>query len=281
MDKYVSTLKNRILQEVHKVEKMECGMKEKSELIIPLLEKRIEGLKIFISDYSFKDEAEEIYFFKEIKPQFLSLLVYYVEVYNIEMRIPAGSHDDKICHLSRVQSRIKYFFDMNIDFYQYYRTGSTYLDHLYFLRGKVDLPLHYDSFSFERNTSFSTCCDYKLAKILANEMLASYLDTELAKLAHGNNLAQTIHSLHSDAIWTEKKNALGEIIYGIDTLESVNRGSIEIKELAAMLGKLFNVDMSDIYHVYLAIRNRKGDRTEYLNRMIKALNKRMDNADNK
>lgn len=281
MDKYVSTLKNQILQNIQKVEKMECSISKKSEIVIPQLESSVKELKVFISGYSFKNKEEEIHFFKDIKPQFFSLLIYYVEVYNIEMKIPTGSIHDKRHYLSRVQNRIKYFFDMNLDFYQYYRSGSTHLDHLYFLRGKVNIPLHYDSFYFERDTNFSTCYDYKLTLILVNEMLACYLNTELAKLTYENKLVQVNHSLHSDAIWTEKKNALGEIIYGIDTLASVNNGSIDIKELAAMLGKLLNVDMSDIYHVYLALRNRKGDRTEYLNRMIKALNKRMDDADSK
>jgi len=70
-------------------------------------------------------------------------------------------------------------------------------------------------------------------------------------------------------------------IYSIHEEKSINAGQIEIKALATILGKIFNVDLSDIYHIYLDIRSRKTNRTEYLSRLIKALNKRMDEADSK
>jgi len=51
--------------------------------------------------------------------------------------------------------------------------------------------------------------------------------------------------------------------------------------LATIFGKIFKVDLSDIYHIFLEIRSRKTNRTEYLNRLVKALSKRMDEADSK
>lgn len=44
-------------------------------MIIPLLEKAFKKLNTFIVGYSLKNEAEEIYFFKEVKPKLVSLLV--------------------------------------------------------------------------------------------------------------------------------------------------------------------------------------------------------------
>ncbi len=121
------------------------------------------------STVSFPGEAEEIRFFKEIKPRFFSLLIYYSNVYNIEMRMPVGSTDDKRNHLVRTQEKIRNFFDMNLELYGYYRSGSTHLDHIYFLRGKQDARLPIDSLNFERDSCFSTCCDFRMAGILANE----------------------------------------------------------------------------------------------------------------
>lgn len=280
MDKYVSTLENTILQNILDVERMECSALQKSKLIISLLEKEFEGLKSFISGYTFKDNAEEIRFFKEKKPQLFSKLAYYGKVYCIEMKMPAGSLDDQRIYLRRTQDQLKYFFDMNPDFYGYYRSGSTHMDHLYFLRKKHDIQLVFDSFYFERDTHFSTGYDFKVAEILANEMLSAYLNTGLAKLARQESDTESINGIHSNERWTDKKNALGEIIYGIDTLASVNYGNIDIIVLAEMFGRMFNVDMSNIYQIYIDLKGKK-DRTKYLNQMIKALQKRMDDDDSK
>jgi len=280
MDKYVSTLENMILQNILDTERMECSTLQKSKLLILRMEDAFKGLKSFISKYSFKDDPEEIRFFKELKPRLFSQLVYYNKIYNIEMRIPEGSIDDKKVYLKRIQNRIKDFFEENLDFYGYYRSGSTHLDHIYFLRGKPDIPLCFDSFHFERDSNFSACYDFKITEILANEMLSTYLNTELTKLARLESDTESIHSIHSNEKWTDKKNALGEIVYGIHTLASVNHGNIDIIVLSAIFGKMFNIDLSNIYQIYIELKGKK-DRTEYLNQMIKALQKRMDDDDNK
>lgn len=281
MDKYVSSLESKVLQDIQKVEEMECSMLQKSKLIIPRLEEAFEGLKTFITTYSFKDNMEEIRFFKEVKPRLLSHLIFYSKVYTIEMKMPTGSVEDRKEYLERIQNRIKYFFDMNIDFYQYYRSGGTHLDNLYFLRGKPDVQLHFGSFYFERDCNFSTCYDFMMTKILANEKLTTYLSRKLAELSQGENCHEAVQNIHSNERWTDKKNALGEIIYGIDTLASINYGYIDIKVLANLFGKMLNIDLSNIYQIYTELKGKKGDRTEYLNRMIKALNKRMDDEDSK
>ncbi len=171
MDKYVSTLKEQVLRNILKIEKTECTMLQKSDLIIPQLEKSFGELKLFIIDYTFKDDTEEIRFFKEIKPQLFSQLSFYSRVYDLEMKIPTGSLDDQKMYLRRVQDQIKYFFDMNLDFYQYYRSGSIYLDHFYFLRKKPDIRQIPDCFHFERDNNFSTCYDFKVTEIPANDSL--------------------------------------------------------------------------------------------------------------
>lgn len=280
MDNYTSSLKDQVLLLIQEVESMECNMLQKAKLIIPELEKIFDQLKTFINNYTFKDQSEEIRFFKEIKPQLFHYLVYYSKVFAIEMRMPTGSIEDKKIYLDLVLNRIRYFFDMNLDFYQYYRSGSTHLDHLYFVRGNPDIFLHFGSFYFERDGNFSTCYDFIMTKILANEILSNYLITELTKLRLNENNNE-IQFIQSNEKWTDSKNALVEIIYGIDTLGSVSHGTPDIKVLARLLGKIFNIDLKNIYQTYSDIRNRKGDRTEYLNRMIKALNRRMDEDDNK
>ena len=285
MEKYVSALKSKMFQEIQEVEKKEYNALQTSGIIIPMLEKAFDELKGFIATYSFKDDAEEIHFFKQVKPQLFSQLVYYNKVYNIEMRMPTGSINDMKAYLERIQNRIKYFFDTNLDFYHYYRSGSTHLDRFYFLRGKPDIQLFLDSFYFERDNLFSTCYDFKVTKILANDMLSVFINTRLSELENLNYQNSNDSSSSFPKVkltFTGKKAELIEQIYAWMEAENFNNGNTNIKELVDYIENVFNIDLGDFYHVFLEMRERKGSsRAIYLDKLAKLLNDRMDKADKK
>lgn len=139
--------------------------------IILLLEQGFSELKEIVSFYKFKSEMDEIFFFKIIKPKFFSKLIYYRKVYNIEMMRPNGQDCVLKNYFINELNQLENFYNKNIDFYKYYRSGSTHLDKYFFLRGKQDIQMTMETFYFERDPNFSTICDFKVAKIVANEML--------------------------------------------------------------------------------------------------------------
>lgn len=98
----------------------------------------IERLKTFSIQYEFPDAQEEIFFFREIKPLFASKLIYYNEVYNIEISKPVGDGKAVRRHYKSEMAKLKSFFADNLDFYRYYRSGDTELDTRYFIRRKAD-----------------------------------------------------------------------------------------------------------------------------------------------
>lgn len=61
--------------------------------IVDFLQKSLKDLRDFIIKHSFISIEEEIYFFKYIKPEVLGRLLYFTEVYSVEMRKPNGSND--------------------------------------------------------------------------------------------------------------------------------------------------------------------------------------------
>lgn len=144
--------------------------------IILLLEQGFSELKEIVSFYKFKSEMDEIFFFKIIKPKFFSKLIYYRKVYNIEMMRPNGQDCVLKNYFINELNQLENFYNKNIDFYKYYRSGSTHLDKYFFLRGKQDIQMTMETFYFERDPNFSTICDFKVAKIVANEMLRIYLN---------------------------------------------------------------------------------------------------------
>jgi hypothetical protein len=276
-DKLISELENTI--QVKELEFTEVFVD--SPVIISILESGFDKMKSLMSDYGFEDDTEEIVFFKIRKPKLFSKLIYYQKIYHIELKRPISGYQIERAYLENELEQISNFCNNNADFIQYYRSGKTVMDEYYFLRGKRDLGLNLESFYFERDPKFSTLFDFKVSKLLANDMLAAYINCELARLKEQENNPEPPVSIYSKDEWTDKKVALAEIIYAIHEVRSVNNGNIHLKVLAAKFGRMFNIDMSDLYNMFLEIRSRKTDRTEYLNRLIEALKKRMDDADSK
>lgn len=59
--------------------------------VVEFLQQSLEDLRTYIVNHPFSSKEEEIYFFKHIKPEVLSRLLYFTEIYNTEMRKPHGS----------------------------------------------------------------------------------------------------------------------------------------------------------------------------------------------
>lgn len=249
--------------------------------IISIMEQGFIELKNIVSDYRFPTVADEIKFFKYTKPILFSKLIFLRKIYQLELNLPVSNYSTVKTYLEREHEQINVFSNKNADFIQYYRSGKNILDEYYFLRDRHEIELNLESFYFERDPKFSTNFDFKVAKLLSNDLFAAYLNCELAKLKQQENNFEIITGIQSKEKWTDTKVVLVELIYAVHSALSINSGKIDIKVLACMFSKLFNIDLGDIYHVFLEIRSRKGDRTVYLNRLIKALNMRMEEADSK
>ena len=103
-------------------------------------------MKIYTDKYKFKSSKEEIEFFKVLKPQIFSKLIFHTKVLNIDTKRPKGTDRTQKKYLLKELDNLHRFFDNNLEFYQYYRTGAAYLDDKYFLRGKYDIRLSLDTF---------------------------------------------------------------------------------------------------------------------------------------
>lgn len=148
------------------------------------------------------------------------------------------------------------------------------------MRGKTDIRLCTDSAQFDKDPNFSTGYDYKVAKILSNEMLRIYLNKKLQKLDNENHIEKQYQSINTKVPirFTGKKAALIELGYALVSSGDINHGNIEIKEFMNYLSTMFNIDLGGYYDAYIAMKERK-DRTSYLNKLIENLSKRMDEDD--
>lgn len=246
--------------------------------IIPLYDQ----LRKLTVDHIFSSTEEEIYFFKELKPNILGRYLYFNKVYRIESQCPSGSNDVIKEYLNDELGGLTYFFRRNLELYQYYRSKATTYDTYYFIRGKADIRLCCDSFQCDRDPMFSTGYDHKIAKILANEMLQIYLNKRIINLGQSEAInKQAITKIPYPANWTSNKIFLIELGYALYVAGDINNGNITVKEIMNLLGAMFNIDLCDYYRGYITLKNRKKDRTLYLKTLIEKLLKRMEEDDEK
>ncbi len=163
-------LKKRYMLKLSKSECSEVSVITKSLEASRVLADAFKQLKLFVMSHNFKNDDDEISFFKEIKPRLCFRLIYYRKVYNIEMNRPIGI-DKQREYLCDILNDINKYNSKRLDFIRYYRSGSTHLDTLYFLRDSTDAEQYLETFYHELDPKFSTNCDFKVAKILSNDML--------------------------------------------------------------------------------------------------------------
>lgn len=282
IDNFIRTELTLLDYEIESIDLYDNNIISQSLNIIQILQKSLSKIREFVLINSFQSNEEEIIFFKEQKPEILSRLLFFNKIYQIESKFPNGSNSVASKYIVNELDSLTFFFNRNLDFYQYYRSKSTIYDSYYFLRDKADLRLASDSAYFNCDTSFSTGYDYKIAKILANEMLRIYLNKRLMNLNQDNSNdiddKKTMH-LKSTMIFTGKKVWLIELGYALANSGDINNKTMEIKEVMDLLGNMFNVDLGDYYRTYISIKDRKKDRTIYLNKLIEILEKKMDEDD--
>src|SRR5258708_38252445 len=91
-------------------------------------------LRTFTCAYVFRNEDEEIRFFKEVKPVFLSQFYYYKKLFTIEL---FGSFNDvrgRQNNYYKTLQKLENYVKKNKEFYEYSMTNATFLDQVYFMR---------------------------------------------------------------------------------------------------------------------------------------------------
>ncbi len=235
-------------------------------------------IKEFILVYEFKDQAEEIHFFKEVKPQFLSELIFFMKVFYIEASKPPGDKGAQVSYYKQAAERINLFFERNPTFYIYYRMRRSDHDPQYFVR-TVEKSESLPEYSLDIDPRFTTIHSYKLAKMQAYERLNDYIQQELHLLEHPELSFAAEGKKKGRSFWTDTKAALIELAYAIHSRGCVNHGKGDIKVLISDLEILFNVQVGNFYRTMQNMRIRKKTRTPFLDNLKESLENWMDDTD--
>src|SRR5690554_152018 len=252
-----------------------CPM-QRAKAVIDLIVDSLSELKEYVLKRGFKNTNEEIRFFKYQKPVIVAKLIYYNTIYKIETKKPYGTKPIRK-YLNKELKKLKRFFDNNLDFYKYYRSNNSFLDDKYFLRGQLDIQLCVDTGHFQSDMTFSTSHDYKVAKIIANDLIQVYIEDQLYRNTEHEKLDKDLPRLN----WTGSKASLIELIYALHYQRVFDNGNNDIREIARYFESAFGIDLGNFYQTYLELRNRKMNRTKFLDALREELIRRMDEQDEK
>ena len=278
MEIVLNKILSQILHQEGKLSSQMMRTADESYQMTLFLKEMLCTIKAKVLKDSFTNEQQEIEFFKNIKPQILGKLIYYNKVFRIETTCPVSNGKIHQNYYENLLKNLKSEYKESIcneDFYRYYRAGRTDRDHTYFRLGQINYHDGLKSGVFEIDLSFSTYYDNKIAHIIANELLYTYMLTKINP-EENPDMILINGDANKDISWTNSQNALIELIYALYASNSIAYGKIGIRKLALIFQVLFRTPLNDIHHSFHRMKTRAGSRTAFLDQLKISLEEYMD-----
>ncbi|KQT23740.1 RteC protein [Chryseobacterium sp. Leaf405] len=261
-------LHQQLTDELEKIERENSSSLRISELSLFKIDEAIKKLKALIVNFEFECAADEIYFFKNVKPLFTSKFIYHSKVIKILMYKPAAGEEAQRSYFTKEIEKLTTYYTENAEFYSYYRRDATFLDQKYFRRRMYDLKMALPSGLYDYDEGFTTSHDIKIAHIISNEYLEAYLLNAM------NNVGQfhVGNTFKFPLVWSSSKVSLVELLYALHQTRCFNGGNIEFSEIVKATEKLFEIDLGNSYKTIGEIKSRKNGRTKFLQSLNDNLN---------
>lgn len=245
-----------------------------AESALIMIDESIRKLKEMVTNHHFETIAEEVHFFKKLKPQFISKFIYYSTILDIESHKPNAGNKTLKKYYEAEQEKLKNFHQEQVEFYGYYRREATYLDHKIFVRNSYDLKMKLSFGFYNFDTSFTTSHDHLVARLMASQQVDKYLKKQLESLS-GNDSTKTLSPL----VWSASKVGLIELVYALYQMRCFNGGNVELSEVIKFVERSLDTDLGNFHKTIFEIRNRKQGPTKFLHLVSDHLNQHFLNTE--
>lgn len=273
--KKVDQLWKDLTTAVDQINRSENDIVIRAEEILMETDASIRQLKDLLRQYQFPDWSNEIYFFKNTKPQFVAVYIYYSKVLAVEASKPYADSQALRSYYESERSNLLYFYNEQREFISYYRRKSTYLDKKYFVRFKFDFKLKLSPELYSYDEEFSTSHDHIVSQIMANDLLEQYLTNKIDSKDSKDNSIDHIKNLE----WTAPKVALIELLYALHQTKCFNGGHSDLAEIFRWAENSLNINLGNYHKTLSEIRLRKTDRTKFLSMLQHNFNQYLDDLD--
>lgn len=273
--KKIDLLRSSLTAEIDQINRNGNDIINRSEEILMATDAVIRQLKNILRQYKFVDWSEEIYFFKNTKPQFVAIYIYYSKILAIESSRPYADPQTLRLYYENERSNLLYFYNEQKEFLSYYRRKATFLGEKYFVRFKFDFKLKLSPELYSYDEEFSTSHDHIVSQIIANDLLEQYLSDKINAKVNKENSLDQIKNLQ----WTAPKVALIELLYGLHQTKCFNGGQSDLAEIFRWAENSLNINLGNYHKTLSEIRLRKTDRTKFLSLLQHNFNHYLDDLD--
>lgn len=255
----ITQLQEELELKINEVYDDDEDMVKVAEKSLILIDESIRKLKEMISMHHFENMAEEVHFFKKLKPQFIAKFIYYSTILDLESHKPNAGNKALKKFYEAEQEKLKSFYIEQAEFYSYYRREATYLDQKIFVRNSYDLKMKLSFGFYNFDTSFTTSHDHVIARFIASQHMDKYLKKQLNDLSDDGG-SKSISPL----VWSSSKVGLIELVYGLYQMRCFNGGNIELSEVIKFVERFLDTDLGNFHKTIFEIRNRKQGPTKFL-----------------
>lgn len=267
LKQFAEELKVRMEAEIDAVSADQADELRRTSLLIECVGRYVAELKRYVVKYKFRTIKEETAFFKHIKPEFMSLLLYFRKLFKIQLFEAVNPAERKIRFYRKQLQKIQRCLAQHEEFYQYVLSEVDVNDESYFSRVGVSAK----TVAFDER--FSTKYDHILSRIRCAEMVRSYVLAGIQKIE--NPRPETVTSALT---WTGAKTDLVELIYALQASEVFNKGNAGVKQIASQFETMFKVSLGNYYRVFQEIRLRKRGQTNFIDALKLVLEKKISES---
>lgn len=229
----------------------------------------------------FASRAEEIAFFKTIKPPIVAEWIYYSKVQEVHLSWPLGDESIHRNYLGNIIGQCHQFFDQNREFYRYCRKNGTELDELYFRRSTRNGCLLLPQACYIKGDESAVGYDMLVATIIAFDRLLAYLEKLASPKNNGATLSFPAAMVNSPFEWTNDKVDFVAFIYTLQESGAVNKGKVTRADLFRVLAPVFNIEIKDPDRKWIDIQARKGEGPWFIERFPEFYKRALEKKDGK
>jgi len=273
--KKIDHLWNNLTSRVDQINRNDSNIIFRSEEILMEADLAIRQLKDILKQYKFSDWSEEIHFFKNTKPKFVAIYIFYSKVLAIETSKPYCDPQTLQSYYENERTNLLYFYQEQKEFISYYRRRSTYLDKKFFLRFKFDFKLKLSPEFYSYDEEFSTSYDHIVSQIIGNDLLDQYLSNKIDSGSITDDSIVHIKNLK----WTAPKVALVELIFALHKTKCFNGGQSDLAEIFRWAENSLDINLGNYHKTISEIQLRKTNRTKFLSLLCQNLDQYLDNLD--
>lgn len=270
----IAKLYDELELRINEVYDADEDMVKVAERSLILIDESIRKLKEMITNHHFETIAEEVHFFKKLKPQFISKFIYYSTILDLESHKPNAGNKALKKYYEAEQEKLRIFYMEQAELYSYYRREATYLDHKLFVRNSYDLKMKLSFGFYNFDTTFTTSHDHMVARFIANQQFDQYLKRQIENLSE-NKSTQALSPL----AWSASKVGLIELVYALYHMRCFNGGNVELSEVIKFVEKSLDTDLGNFHKTIFEIRNRKQGPTKFLHLVSDHLNQHFLNTE--